>query len=152
MDLYMNIENIRFSNEINYSHLIDDNIDINHIKVPSLVLQPFLENALWHGLSSKRENKKISIQVSKNTLEYVTITITDNGIGRKASAKIKENKLLKRKSVGIDLTKQRLENFSKNYTNCYRLTIEDLYNENVAIGTKVTIDIPIKETYTLKTA
>ena len=69
-----------------------------------------------------------------------------------ASAKIKENKLLKRKSVGIDLTKQRLENFSKNYTNCYRLNIEDLYNENVAIGTKVTIDIPIKETYTLKTA
>jgi tetratricopeptide (TPR) repeat protein len=152
MDLYMNIENIRFSNEITYSHSVDNDLDLDTIKVPSLVLQPFLENALWHGLSSKKDNKIVSIHISKKTSNHVTITITDNGIGRRASAKINENKLLKRKSVGIEITKQRLENFSKNYTNSFRLNIEDLYTNEVAIGTKVTIEIPLKEIHGLKTA
>lgn len=152
MDLYMNIENIRFSNSINYTHSVDDNINTESIKVPSLVLQPFLENALWHGVSSKKEDKIITIHISKNTSAFVSITITDNGIGRIASAKIKKGKLLKRKSVGIALTKQRLEHFSKNYSNNYRLTIEDLYNNSQAIGTKVTIDIPIKKIHDLKSA
>lgn len=152
MALYMNIENIRFSNEIDYKHVVNGSVDINQIKVPSLVLQPFLENALWHGLSPKKDNKSIVLSVSKIIEDYVTISITDNGIGREASAKIKEKKLLKRKSVGIDLTKQRLENFSKNYTNSYRLNIEDLYEKNIATGTRVTIDIPTKDTFKLKTA
>jgi len=152
MNLYMNIENIRFSNEINYSYSIDENINIDSIKVPQLILQPFLENAIWHGLSSKKEDKKITIHISKKTLEFVTITVTDNGIGRVASAKIKENKILKTKSVGIELTKQRLYNFSKNYANSYKLDIEDLYDNNQAIGTKITIEIPYKEVYGLKTA
>lgn len=94
----------------------------------------------------------MTIHVSKKTSDFVTISITDNGIGRKASAKIKEKKLLKRKSVGIDLTKKRLEHFSKNYTNSYKLHIEDLYNNNnnESIGTKVIIEIPIKEIQSLK--
>ena len=152
MDLYMNIENIRFSNEIKYSHSVDKDVNIESIKVPSLVLQPFLENALWHGLSSKKEDKIMTIHVSKKTSEFVTISIIDNGIGRKAAAKIKEKKLLKRKSVGIELTKQRLEYFSKNYTNSYKLYIEDLYINNEPTGTKVTIEIPVIEIHGLKTA
>lgn len=56
MDLYMNIENIRFSNKINYSHSVDKEIEIDSIKIPSLVLLSFLENALWHGLSSKKQD------------------------------------------------------------------------------------------------
>ncbi|WP_034060913.1 tetratricopeptide repeat-containing sensor histidine kinase [Lacinutrix jangbogonensis] len=152
MDLYMNIENIRFSNQIKYSHSVDKDINIESIKVPSLVLQPFLENALWHGLSSKKEDKIMTIHVSKKTSEFVTISITDNGIGRKAAAKIKEKKLLKRKSVGIGLTKQRLEYFYKNYTNSYKLYIEDLYKDNTPTGTKVTIEVPVKEIHGLKTA
>lgn len=152
MDLYMNIENIRFSNEINYKHNVGDAVNLNQVKVPSLVLQPFLENALWHGLSPKKGDKSIVLEVSKLANDYVRISITDNGIGRKASAEIKQNKLLKRKSVGIDLTKQRLENFAKNYTNSYKLNIEDLYSNEEAIGTRVIIDIPTKEAYSLKTA
>ena len=152
MDLYMNIENIRFSNEINYSHTVDKEINLDSIKVPSLVLQPFLENALWHGLSSKKEDKSMTIHISKKTSDFVTISITDNGIGRVAAAKIKGKKLLKRKSVGIDLTKQRLEHFSKNYTNSYKLHIEDLYTNDKPTGTKVIIEIPIIELHGLKTA
>ncbi|MGS0525604.1 sensor histidine kinase [Zobellia nedashkovskayae] len=54
VDLYMNIENIRFSNEIDFKIRVDKNIDTHTVKIPSLILQPFLENAIWHGLSPKK--------------------------------------------------------------------------------------------------
>ncbi|TYB76068.1 tetratricopeptide repeat protein [Bizionia gelidisalsuginis] len=144
MSLYMNIENIRFSNHIKYTTVIDPSIDIDNVKLPSLVLQPFLENALWHGLSPKKEDKSITVHVYKSKKKFVTISISDNGIGRKASEAIKENKVLKRKSLGIEITKKRLENFSKRYTHSYTITIEDLYDNDAPSGTKVTLNIPTK--------
>ncbi|WP_353776944.1 tetratricopeptide repeat protein [Winogradskyella sp. 3972H.M.0a.05] len=152
MQLYMNIENIRFSNAIDFNVVIDENIQTATIKVPSLILQPFLENALWHGLSSKAEDKRIALHVSKPDQEYISISITDNGIGRQESERINQAKLLKRKSVGIDLTKARLANFSKDYAGDYKLNIEDLFDGNgKACGTKVVVIIPIQQ-HTLKTA
>ena len=148
MQLYMNIENIRFSNEINFNIEIDPNINTSSIKVPSMILQPFLENALWHGLSSKKEQKSITLCITKATETHVTITITDNGIGREASEKINSKKLIKRKSVGISLTKSRLANFSKGYSHSYKFDIQDVLDQNNAIaGTKVIIDIPIKVSF-----
>ncbi|MDO6596490.1 tetratricopeptide repeat protein [Oceanihabitans sp. 2_MG-2023] len=146
MTLYMNIENIRFDNEIKYKVDIDKNVNTETIKVPSLILQPFLENALWHGLSSKTKNKEIHVHIEKPKHNAVSIYITDNGIGRVASEKINKQKTLKRKSVGISITKERLENFSKQFTNDYTLEIIDLYNaNNQASGTKVIIEIPTEE-------
>ena len=144
MELYMNIENIRFSNAIEFKILIDENVNTHNIKVPSLIIQPFLENAIWHGLSSKEEDKKIELKVEKNKKKHITISITDNGIGRKASREINNQKTLKRKSVGISLTKERLANFSKRYTNMYTIKIEDLHDkQGRSSGTKVILDIPI---------
>ena len=142
MKLYMNIENMRFSNEIDFNINVDESINTEITKVPSLVLQPFLENALWHGLSSKSENKKIDLNVIKNSSDYITVEITDNGIGRIASRKINNRKKLERKSVGIDLTKARLANFSEAFSNSYTLKIEDLYNTKTPSGTKVILQIP----------
>ena len=144
MKLYMNIENIRFSNEIHFEIHIDDDINTSSVKVPSMILQPFLENALWHGLSSKKdENKKIILNVYQTNEDFVTISIEDNGVGRTQSSKINKDKLLKRKSVGISLTKARLANFSKGYMSDYKITIEDLYDQNrKALGTKVIVKIP----------
>ncbi|MEZ4801264.1 MAG: tetratricopeptide repeat protein [Gelidibacter sp.] len=145
MKLYMNIENIRFSNEIDFQVEVDKTINTSNIRVPSLILQPFLENALWHGLSSKESNKEIRLQVTKPSEDYISIIITDNGIGRKESSRINNNKLLKRKSVGISITKARLANFSKGFTSDYKIDIEDLYDdEEKPIGTKVILNIPIR--------
>lgn len=151
MTLYMNIENMRFSNEINYQTHIDEKVNPALIKVPSLILQPFLENALWHGLSSKSGEKNIQLNVSQKSQEYITITITDNGVGRSVSEKIKEQKKLKRKSVGIDITKARLENFSKGFINDYKIEIVDLFENEIPTGTKVIVNIPTN-TFVLKTA
>lgn len=143
MQLYMNIENIRFDNEIDFNINVDDNINTEVTKVPSLILQPFLENALWHGLSAKEDDKKINLNVFKNAPNYITIEIIDNGIGRMASKKIRDNKKLKRKSVGIDITKARLANFSKAFENSYSLAIVDLYESESPSGTKITLNIPV---------
>lgn len=143
MTLYLNIENIRFSNQINFDISAEDHINLANVKVPSLILQPFLENALWHGLSSKENDKKISINVKKIGKNHIAIAITDNGIGRVESEKINKDKSLKRKSVGIELTKARLANFTKQFTSDYKLTITDLYDDaQKATGTMVVLDIP----------
>ncbi len=144
VELYMNIENIRFSNEIDFKIKISDDIDPHTVKIPSLILQPFLENALWHGLSSKTGEKKILLNVRKASDEnYIHISITDNGIGRIASEEIKQSKVLKRKSVGIDITKERLTNFSRDYLNSFNLQILDLYKDDgTPEGTKVLLHIP----------
>ena len=142
MKLYMNIENIRFSNEIDFKINVDPSINTEITKIPSLVLQPFLENSLWHGLSSKTDNKKIELNVFKKSSKFIVVEIVDNGIGRIASQKIKEQKKLKRNSVGIDITKARLANFSESFEDSYSLKIEDLYTDNSPSGTKISLLIP----------
>lgn len=144
VDLYMNIENIRFSNEIQFEIKVDNSLDLSAVKVPPLVLQPFLENALWHGLSSKKGDKKIVLSVFKPSKDFIQIEIEDNGIGRKASAEIKSNKIINRKSIGIELTKERLHNFIKGFKNPFSLTFNDLKDGNQnALGTKVALKIPL---------
>ena len=144
MKLYMNIENIRFSNEIDFKISIDQDINLENIRVPSLILQPFLENSLWHGLSSKTDDKQIVLDVKKEGVDFITISITDNGVGRKISEERKLQKTLKRKSIGIEITKERLFNFSKRFAKMYNLKIVDLYDDqNNAIGTKVILNIPV---------
>ncbi len=144
MDLYMSIENIRFSNEITHETIVDPSINLDTIKVPPLVLQPFLENSIWHGLSSKKGSKKILISVQQSNKDFIEISIEDNGIGRTESAKIKADKVIHRKSIGIHLTKERLTNFVKNFQHSFSLTYDDLKDsENKASGTKLTLQIPL---------
>ncbi len=143
VELYMTIENIRFSDEIDFKIEVDRDIDTHTIRIPSLIVQPFLENALWHGLSSKEGPKKVKVEVSREKAGRIQIAVSDNGIGRAAAEKIKQNKLLKRKSVGIEITKGRLANFAKDYQNSFQVEMLDLYDdEGKASGTKVVLHIP----------
>jgi sensor histidine kinase YesM len=108
------------------------------------VLQPFLENSIWHGLSSSKKAKEITIFIHKISSEYIQINIEDNGIGRKASGKIKAKKSINRKSIGINLTKERLANFVKNKNNNYSVIYNDLEDENRdSSGTKVVLKLPL---------
>lgn len=141
--LYLDIENIRFSNEIESHINIDKDLNISTIKIPSLILQPFIENAIWHGLSSKKGSKKIDVSFEKTDETHVMITIVDNGVGRKASAEIKSNKIHKRKSIGIKLTQERLDNFCKNFKEDCSIKFIDLVENDQAVGTKVILMIPI---------
>ena len=143
-ELYLNIENIRFNNEIEIEIKVDKNVPIDTLKIPGLILQPFIENAIWHGLFTKTGTKNIWLSVKEFNQTHIIISIKDNGIGRKASAQIKQEKLHKTESLGIKITKERLDIFIKDYKNNYDLTFVDLYDDDLAIGTEVVLKLPIK--------
>jgi LytS/YehU family sensor histidine kinase len=145
MDLYMSIENIRFSNEINFEVFVEEDINLDQIKIPSLVLQPFLENGLWHGLSSKKGQKNIKISVTSTQKGFVAIAITDNGIGKEAAKKIGDDKIVKLKSIGIALIKSRRTNFVKDFKNNFSIEFIDLKDENqIPNRTEVALHIPFR--------
>ncbi|TYP99951.1 tetratricopeptide repeat protein [Tenacibaculum adriaticum] len=144
MNLYMSIENIRFSNEIKYIERIHPYLNTDTIKLPPLVLQPFLENAIWHGLSSKEGEKEIILEAEKVSKNLIVISITDNGIGRDAALNIKKRKSLKRKSIGIDLTIERMKTFCNDFSGEFSLNYQDLIDEKGnSAGTKVSLQIPL---------
>ena len=144
MNLYVNIENIRLNNEVDYQVNVDKNISLENVKIPSLTLQPFIENALWHGLSAKDGEKSLKLNVSKQEDNFIEISITDNGIGRQNTVKIKDG-IENQKSIGINLTKERLRNFFRHFKNMHSLAILDLFDDaQQPTGTKVVLRIPMR--------
>ena len=144
VDLYLKIENMRFSNDIDINVQVDPTLNTELIKVPSLVLQPFLENAIWHGLSDKEGDKKIWVHVEREEDLQLRISITDNGIGRELAEERKTKRQHKRKSVGLTNTKERLSYFASNYQKGYDIEFHDLQAaDGRASGTQVVLKIPL---------
>ena len=142
---YVSIENIRFSDAINFEINVSEKLDLDELMIPPLLTQPFIENALWHGLSPKEGEKNLTINIYPKDDTYFVIEIIDNGIGRKRAGEIKETRTFKRDSVGIKLSEERLRHFTKKHTAGYHLKFEDLFDEKgKPAGTKVTIIIPYK--------
>lgn len=145
MELYVNIESIRFTEKIHYDVIIDENIKTDQIKIPSMILQPFIENAIWHGLSNKIGDKILKIFITNKVKGQISFEIVDNGIGRQKAQEIKDNKVSKQNSIGLKLTKERLENFAKNINKEIVMDFEDMLDNNQQpLGTKAIIVIPIK--------
>ena len=146
LTLYIDLEKARFNNRFTYQINIDDNIEEELILVPAMLIQPFVENAILHGLLHKNDdNGLITIDITENPDKHLlTCSITDNGIGRKAAAEYsKTNK--GHHSVGMQLTRDRLKDLNKE-TEGISCNIEDLYDSSGnALGTKVTILIPYTE-------
>lgn len=104
--------------------------------MPPLVLQPFVENAIWHGLSPKEGEKKLQLSISKNESKYLIIALEDNGIGRKKAQEFKAQKMIKRESIGLKLTEERLAVFSNHLKKKHQIIFEDL-----EIGTRVVVKL-----------
>lgn len=141
--LYVNIENIRFKHKIQFTIKIEENLKLKSIRIPPLILQPFIENSLWHGLSAIKGEKKLDIIISSKNEDYVSISIVDNGIGRKKSSEIKNKKIHKKESIGLKLTEERLMSFTKNFNHKHQITYYDLIENKVPLGTMVIIDLPL---------
>ncbi len=143
MKLYLDVENIRLNKGILYEQEIAPRIDLVTTKIPPLVLQPFIENAIWHGLSLRKGEKKIKLKIEK-TADHLIICIKDNGIGREKAAELKARKIIEKESLGIELTKQRLDSFTEYLNGQVSIRFEDLKDGLIALGTKVIIQIPIR--------
>ncbi|NAS29969.1 hypothetical protein GTQ40_03200 [Flavobacteriaceae bacterium R38] len=138
---YLELEALRFDNEFEYTIVVNDNIDTNAIEIPSMLLQPFIENAIIHGLLPKPNGSKtVSINFEKNG-QMLVCEIDDNGIGREASGKKTHIHKRGRKSRGLEVTRQRLNTLNDSEDNIEITDKTD--NSGNASGTKVIIRIPI---------
>lgn len=136
---YLSLEQMRLGNTFSYTIDIEDAIPVDDIEFPSFILQPFIENAIWHGLMPKRETKNIRLNIfhEKNVLH---VQIIDNGIGRDAASKLKEKET--HGSKGISIVRERLSLIQLTYQLKTNLTITDLFDElDQPIGTMVHIQI-----------
>ncbi|NUY80370.1 histidine kinase [Flavobacterium sp. MAH-1] len=137
IELYMNIENIRFDKKINFAIDVDPNINPASIRLPGLILQPFIENALWHGLMLREGEKNIGIDIKKEDVKIV-LSITDNGIGREKAKQNSDKKSFRKESLGLRFASERIANFNKKQRTDYSFEIVDLKDlKGNASGTKI---------------
>lgn len=141
--IYIELEAFRFENKFTYTLEVDDSLDTEFIEVPPLIIQPYVENAIWHGLLHKEDSGVLSIKVSKD-IDFLIIEVEDNGVGRKRAMEFKSSNSPTRKSVGLKLTEDRIHLSGKENETTVAPEIVDLYNEDgLAIGTKVIIRIKL---------
>jgi hypothetical protein len=145
LKLYLELELMRFSRQFTYTITIDPEVKHANYKIPSMVLQPFIENAIWHGLLNKEEGEgELSIHFSEYETDAnrILCEIKDNGIGRKQSAALK-NTLKMHKSKGLDITRERLIRLS-NGEITDPITFFDLEDEHgTPLGTRVLVHMPV---------
>jgi tetratricopeptide (TPR) repeat protein len=138
ISLYVKLEHYRFRDKFDYELIIDDNINKENLQLPPMLIQPYIENAVWHGLRYMEEKGKLSIHFEKAG-EGVKIEITDNGIGRKKSSELKTENQRKHNSTGITNIEERLKILNDVYKTNYKVEVKDLTPES---GTHVTILLP----------
>lgn len=138
---YLELESLRFDNAFSYSIKVDDTLNTSIIELPSMILQPFVENAIVHGLLPKEgTDKKLSINFMLDGNELVSV-VEDNGVGRKQAIQRKHIYQKEKKSRGLEITKLRLESIVNDQD--YLQIIDKVDNNNAPLGTKVVIKIPL---------
>ena len=143
LSLYIELETLRFKDKISYSLTVDPSVDKRFTRLPPLMIQPYVENAIWHGLMHREEGGRIDIHLSHPTENQLEVEIMDNGIGRKAAIALKSKSATDKKSFGMQITSERLALVNTLYNTDTSIQIKDLEDKNGnSLGTKVTLRIP----------
>ncbi|MEM9528915.1 MAG: sensor histidine kinase, partial [Bacteroidota bacterium] len=135
--LYLELEKERFGGQFNYRIIQHEAVDAESILLPPMILQPFVENAIWHGLRYRKDGGELTVALSPGG---EAVTITDNGIGRDRSLALKTSNQRKHRSTGLATTHKRLELMNSHYATHYAVRIEDAYPEEEHVGTRVEIN------------
>lgn len=143
--LYLDLEKLRCNDVFEYQINVEDDINEEEVMIPPMIIQPYVENAIWHGLVHKSGKGMLDIAVTLKG-KTLTCTVTDNGIGRKKAIEIKEKKGQTHRSMGMKVTEGRIDLIRKiNNTKEADVTIIDLEDETgKALGTKVTLILPVE--------
>ena len=143
LELYLNLEALRFNYHFDYKIAVPKDMDISALQVPPLILQPYVENAIWHGLMHKEEKGQLDVEVSEEN-DHLYFRITDNGIGREKAAAMASKSATKHKSMGLRITAHRIAIVQNSETLTSPVTINDLVNtDGSAAGTEVVIKMPV---------
>ncbi len=142
LGLYLELEQLRLEGKFDYEIKIDEEIEEQSDMIPTLLLQPFVENSIWHGLMNKQEKGKVTVDV-KIVDNIIVCRIEDDGIGREKAMEINREKRKAHKSLGLEITNKRLELINSLYGKEMHTEVTDLKNEkNEGIGTRVEIFLP----------
>ncbi|WP_298883993.1 histidine kinase [uncultured Polaribacter sp.] len=142
--LYLELERDRFNDDFSFEISIGKNLELDDVQIPSLFLQPYVENALKHGLLHKKENKKLAIFFEKDeTSNMLVCTIRDNGVGREASLKINKKRNKLHNSFATSANQKRVDLLNQNNNQFLELKINDLFENKMPIGTEVIVKISL---------
>jgi len=145
LKLYLELEALRFESQFYYNIQIDESVSSTAIYLPPMLIQPYVENALKHGLLHQKGNRELSINFLMSETNVLTCVITDNGIGRQRSMEINAMQQKKHKSFATSATQKRLSLLNVQQNANIRVAYNDLVdNKGNCSGTKVTINIPIQ--------
>lgn len=138
MSLFLEMEKLRFGDQLSYEIKVDPALELPFIKIPNMLVQPHIENAIWHGIMHKENKGMILVSFSQLSEDELEIIIEDDGIGREASALLKSKTANDHKSKGIALTQKRIELINENHQMDISTKIIDLKNEDGSSkGTRV---------------
>ena len=137
LTLYLKLEHSRFQDKFDYELNVDEAIDQGQFEIPPMLLQPYIENAVWHGLRYKKEKGSLKVSLVLKDKETILIEISDNGIGRQQSKALKTEHQKKQQSKGMQNIKQRIAILNEMYKDKVDVFIEDLYDDKT--GTKVSL-------------
>ncbi|CAN5452472.1 sensor histidine kinase [soil metagenome] len=143
LKLYLELEALRFNYHFAYRITVPNELDIEVLKVPPLIIQPYAENAIWHGLMQKEGKGRLDIEISQEN-DHLFFKIADDGIGRKAAAAAASKSATRHKSMGLKITADRITMLQSLNGKESPVTIIDLMNpDGSGAGTEVFIKIPV---------
>lgn len=142
---YLELETLRFKFPFTYSVKMDELLDGEPVELPSMLIQPYIENAIWHGLRHKDSAGHISVDFALRD-DQIQCTVQDNGIGREASRAINRERSGVHRSMGMRVSADRLRIYGELEQGASRVTIHDLKDaDGKALGTRVVILIPVMQ-------
>ena len=144
LELYMQVEARRFKMPFTYEINVGNNVDTFGMEIPAMLLQPFVENSIKHGLFHKEGKGHIKVSFSKDN-GFLSCVVEDNGVGRAKSAEFNAQQGRQHQSRGMQIIDERLQIINRGESKVHEVTIEDIKDENDnPVGTRVEIQLPIK--------
>lgn len=146
LKLYLDMESLRFDNSFDYEIYSDSIERPDSTAIPTMIVQPYIENAIWHGLLHKEQKGKVWIRFIQKNNDIIQIEIEDNGIGRKKAAELRSKDTIKTNSYGMQISKDRIRLVNSQLNIQSSVIIDDLSDDlGNALGTKITLQLPLIE-------
>lgn len=143
VELYIKLEHYRFRDKFEYSFECDEEINADSVEIPPMLIQPYIENAVWHGLRYKEDYGKLTVKIDQRN-EFIEVLVEDNGIGREKSQALKTKHQRSSKSTGLSNTSSRLAILNTVYGTNFSVELNDLDPES-RNGTQVRLIIPTSQ-------
>jgi ligand-binding sensor domain-containing protein len=145
LKLYVEMEQLRFDNRFDFVIKIADDIAPELVAIPSMLIQPYLENSIWHGLLHKVEKGLLLLSFSRSAENSLRVVVEDNGVGRAMAAELKSKQVLKKKSYGMQITENRIAIINRTQNINATCEVTDLFDTaGRASGTRVVLMIPLQ--------